>query len=61
MQLRVKILASEYSTPRELARQRPEIAYERLRAILAGDSWMRFEDLAALAEILGLEMQITLR
>lgn len=60
MQLRVAILASQYGTPRELARQHPDISYERLRALLSGDAWMRFEDMAAVAAILGLELHMTL-
>jgi hypothetical protein len=44
---------SHFGSVAELARNNSEISYERLRAILTGDMWMRFEDIALLASQLG--------
>jgi hypothetical protein len=44
---------SEFGSVAEFSRNSPEISYERLRAILTGDMWMRLEDIALLASKLG--------
>lgn len=41
---------SQFGSIAEFARNTPEISYERLRAILTGDMWMRMEDIALLSQ-----------
>lgn len=48
---------SQFGSIAEFARANPEISYERLRSILAGDSWMRFQDMALLADRLGARLE----
>lgn len=40
---------SQFGSVAEFARNTPEISYERLRAILTGDMWMRLEDIALIS------------
>ena len=60
-QLRDAIAVSEWGSLAEFARQHVGISYDRLRGILSGDNWMRFEDVVELANLLGLNVQIELR
>ncbi len=53
--LRDAITVSDYGTARALAREHDLITYDRLRGVLSGDVWMRLEDVAGLAYLLGLE------
>lgn len=45
----------------EFTRRHPEVTYDRLRGVLSGDLWMRLEDVAQLADLLGLEPEVSLR
>lgn len=49
---------SEEGSIAEFARRHPEISYERLRAVLTGDMWMRLEDIAILTTLMGLNVTI---
>lgn len=57
---RAAINEDESGSIAEFARRHPQFSYERLRAILTGDAWMRLEDVAALTRLLGLELRINL-
>lgn len=47
---------SEEGSIAEFSRRHVGISYERLRAVLTGDMWMRLEDIALLADRMGLQM-----
>jgi hypothetical protein len=57
-QLREAITTSEPGTLAELCRQHAGLSYERLRGVLAGDVWMRLDDIAEMAHALGLTATI---
>lgn len=57
---RAAINEDESGSIAEFARRHPQFSYERLRAILTGDAWMRLEDVAALTRLLGLELSMNL-
>ncbi len=59
-QFREAISASEAGNLAEFTRRHPVFTYDRLRGILAGDVWMRLEDIAELSELLGLHVQVSL-
>jgi hypothetical protein len=59
-QFREAINASEAGNLAEFTRRHPVFTYDRLRGILAGDVWMRLEDIAELSELLGLHVQVSL-
>ncbi len=59
-QLRDAITVSNYGTARALARENNEFTYDRLRGVLSGDVWMRLEDAAGLAHLLGLKPVVAL-
>lgn len=52
--LRDAIQKSEHGSVAEFSRTCPDLTYERLRAILSGDAWMRLEDIAIMTTHLGL-------
>jgi hypothetical protein len=59
-QLRDSILLSEWGSLAEFARQHDGVSYDRLRGILSGDVWMRFDDIAQLSLLLMLDPQLKL-
>jgi hypothetical protein len=54
LQLRAAIAASESKTVAEFVRRNDGFTYDRLRAILSGDLWMRLDDVVELSHLLGL-------
>src|SRR5665213_1185178 len=58
-QLRDAIATSEWGSLAEFARQHGDISYDRLRGVLSGDVWIRLEDAAVLAELLGLQIRFS--
>ena len=60
-QFRDSIAVSEWGSLAEFARQHDHISYDRLRGILSGDMWMRFEDVAELSDLLGLDAKVILK
>lgn len=57
--LREAINSSEAGTLAELCRRHRQLSYERLRGVLAGDVWLRLDDLAETAHVLGLTATIS--
>ena len=53
-QFRDAISASDEGNIAEFTRRYEAFTYDRLRGILAGDVWMRLEDVAELSHLLGL-------
>jgi len=53
---RSEITNSEWGTTSDLVADSDLLTYDRTRAILAGDLWMRLDDIAALSHQLGLEV-----
>lgn len=56
--VREALLQRDEMSIAEFTREHDEFTYERLRSLLAGDAWMRMEDLAALSRLLGLSVTI---
>jgi len=59
-QLRDTILLSEWGSLAEFARQHESVSYDRLRGVLSGDIWMRFEDIVEISTLLDLRAKVTL-
>ena len=59
-QLRATILLSEWGSLAEFARQHESVSYDRLRGVLSGDIWMRFEDIVEISTLLDLRAKVTL-
>jgi ADP-ribose pyrophosphatase YjhB (NUDIX family) len=59
-QVRDAISTSQWLSLAEFARSNGSFTYDRLRGILSGDLWMRLEDVAELAQILGLHPRLLL-
>ena len=55
-QIRDAIANSEAGTLAELCRRHRQLSYERLRGVLAGDVWMRLDDIAEIAHVLELDV-----
>ena len=58
-QLRDTILLSEWGSLAEFARQHESVSYDRLRGVLSGDIWMRFEDIVEISTLLDLRANVT--
>lgn len=54
------IAVSDAGSVAEFTRRHDAFTYDRLRGILAGDVWMRLEDVAELAHLLGLRTSFRL-
>ena len=59
-QIRDVIADSDAGTLAELCRRHRHLSYERLRGVLAGDVWMRLEDIAETAHVLELDVVVNL-
>lgn len=59
-QVRDAISTSQWLSLAEFSRSNASFTYDRLRGILSGDLWMRLEDVAELAQILGLRPRFLL-
>jgi hypothetical protein len=59
-QIRDAIADSESGTLAELCRRHRHLSYERLRGVLAGDVWMRLDDIAETAHVLELDVVVSL-
>lgn len=60
LQLREAIAASESKTVAEFVRRNDGFTYDRVRAILSGDLWMRLDDVVELSHQLGLRPSVRL-
>ena len=58
-QLRDTILLSEWGSLAEFARQHESVSYDRLRGVLSGDIWMRFEDIVETSAFMDLRANVT--
>ncbi len=57
-QIRDAIANSEAGTLAELCRRYRQLSYERLRGVLAGDVWMRLDDIAEIGHVLELDVTV---
>jgi hypothetical protein len=60
IQLRGAIAVSESKTVAEFVRRNDGFTYDRVRAILSGDLWMRLDDVVELSHQLGLRPSVRL-
>ena len=60
LQLREAIAASDSKTVAEFVRRSDGFTYDRVRAILSGDLWMRLDDVVELSHQLGLRPSVRL-
>ncbi|MDA3014850.1 MAG: hypothetical protein O3A89_04710 [Actinomycetota bacterium] len=54
LRFRTEITNSPWGTTSDLVAESDDLTYDRTRAVLAGDLWMRLDDITALSHQLGL-------